>query len=138
MQPLFISPLLFTLALSMPIQAFANASEASANASATLSMGEASIVVGSIALLSVGGQFVVESVEKTADGFVYVLSNISQDLSKVGNISVRVGGNALMVAGQSVQVVTESVGAVIMASGEIVAFIPNQIGQSLMYHSNVN
>jgi hypothetical protein len=138
----FILPLLCSLILSAPAQATGNTSEASANASGTLSMGAGSLVYGSGALLSAGGQFVVESVEKTADGFVYVLSNMSQDLSKAGKISVRLSGNASgnasVVAGQSVQVLTESAGTVIMASGEIIAFIPNEIGQSLMHHSGVN
>jgi hypothetical protein len=142
----FILPILISSTLSTPALATGNASEASANASATLSMGAASIVVGSVLMLSAGGQFVVESVEKTADGFVYVIGNMSQDLSKAGKISVRVGGNAsgnasgaaLVVAGQSVQVLAESTGTVIMASGEIIAFIPNEIGQSLIHHSSLN
>ena len=152
MKQVFFVPLFLTLVLSAPIQAFANASEVSSNASATLSMGSGSLVIGSLVigslvvssagLLSAGGQFVVESVEKTADGAVFVLSNMSQDLSKAGKISVRVSGNASgaasVIAGQSVQLVAESAGTLIMASGEIVAFIPNQIGQSLMHHSNVN
>jgi hypothetical protein len=142
----FILPLLISLTFSTPVLATGNASEASANASATLSMGAASIVVGSVSLLSAGGQFLVESVEKTADGFVYVLGNMSQDLSKAGKISVRVIGNASgnasgaasVLAGQSVQVLTESAGTVIMVSGEIIAFIPNEIGQSLIHHSSLN
>ena len=152
MKQVFFVPLFLTLVLSVPMQAFANASEVSSNASATLSMGVGSLVIGSLVigslvigsagLVSAGGQFLVESVEKTVDGAVFVLSNMSQDLSKAGKISVRVSGNASgaasVIAGQSVQLVAESAGTVIMASGEIVAFIPNQIGQSLMHHSNVN
>lgn len=142
MKSYFILPLLVTLALTSPAQAAGNASTASANASATLSMGAGSVVVGSVSLLSAGGQFVVESVEKTVDGTVIVLSGAAHDLSKASKISVRVSGNASgaasVVAGQSVQVLTESAGAVIMASGQVIAFIPNEIGQSLMHHSSVN
>jgi hypothetical protein len=140
--PKLLVPVLLVLALSTPVQVFANASEASSNASGMLSIGAGSMVAGSVGLLAAGGQFVVESVEKTVDGTVFVISNMSQDLSKAGKISVRVSGNASgtasVVAGQSVQLVAESAGTVIMASGEIIAFIPNEIGQSLMHHSSVN
>jgi hypothetical protein len=41
------------------------------------------------------------------------------------------------VAGQSVGIVVEVAGSALVASGKIIAFIPNEIGQSLIHHSRV-
>lgn len=136
-----VIPLLMSLALNVPAYAVGNASQTSANASAALSVGVGSVLAGSAMLAVATGQAVVESVEKTADGIVMVLRGIGNGMSEAGKFSVRVGGDisgaASVTVGQSVEVVAESTGQVIIASGKVIAFIPNEIGKSLMHHSPV-
>lgn len=136
-----VIPILLSLALAVPAHAAGNASENSTNGSAALSIGVGSVLAGSAMLAVATGQAVVESVEKTADGIVMVLRGIGNGMSEAGKFSVRVGGDvsgaASVTVGQSVEVVTESTGHVIIASGKVIAFIPNEIGKSLMHHSPV-
>ncbi len=138
MKQLFIATLLAASMVS-PLPVLANGSEASADASKTLSVGVGSIVVGSASLVAASGQVVVESVEKTADGMFMVLQVVGAGVSEAGKFSVKITGDvsgaALLTVGQSVEVVAETVGSAIIASGKVIAFIPNEIGQSLMHHS---
>lgn len=89
----FVIPLLLTLTLAIPAHAAGNASEASANASAVMSVGVSSILLGSASLAAASGQAIVESVEKTADGIVMVLRGIGTGASEAGKFSVRIGGD---------------------------------------------
>jgi len=138
-QTVFYMALLLSLAL--PAHAAGNASEASGNASAMLSLGVGSVVFGSASLAAASGQMVVESVEKTADGVLLVLWGVGKGASEAGKFSVRivgdVSGATSTTVGQSVQVVAESTGHALVASGKVIAFIPNEMGKSLIHHSRI-
>lgn len=140
MKTVVISALLCAFCLNA--QATGNASEASANASATLSAGVGSVVAGSALLGLASGQFVVESVENTAEGVIFLLKGLAKGASEATQFSVKVAGNASGAAsvavGQSVEVVAEAAGSAIIASGKIIAFIPNEVGKSLVHHSRLN
>ncbi len=82
---LILSTLILTL-LILPAQATGNASEASANASAMLSTGVGSVIVGSASLVAASGQLMVESLEKSAEGVVFVLKGVGQGASEAGKI----------------------------------------------------
>lgn len=133
---------LLSLAVTLPAQAAANASNTSGEASAMLSVGTGSVVAGSVMLVAASGQWLVEGIEKTASGIVFVLKGVGNGVSEASKFSVNIGGDisgaASVTVGQSVEVVAESAGSAIVASGKVIAFIPNEIGKSLMHHSRLD
>lgn len=137
---LFFAALL-SIVVSMPAHA-TSGSEASSKTSEMLSVGVGSILIGSASLVAASGKMVVEGVEKTADGIVFILAGVGTGVSEAGKFSVNIGGDisgaASVTVGQSVEVLTETAGSAIIASGKVIAFIPNEIGKSLMHHSRVD
>lgn len=96
-----------------------------------------SMVVGSVAALSAieASELTVKAVQASADDTVYVLQRASDG----AEISVKTAselGQAIGVsAGTAVRVVAESTGHVLVASGKVLAFIPNELGRALLHHS---
>ena len=101
-------------------------------------VGSASVVGGSILLLAGAGYLVVKSVETVADGVVVVLKGASQ----AGEVSIKLSGKALhgvsMAVGGTVQVVAIASGTVLVVSGEVLAFLPNELGKALLHHAPVS
>lgn len=133
---------LLSATIALPAHATGNASEASANASQMLSAGTGSVVIGSSMLAAASGQWLVQGIEKTTDGIVFVLAGLGKGVSDAGKFSVKIGGDisgaASVTIGQSVEIVAESAGSAIIASGKVIAFIPSEIGKSLMHHSRLD
>jgi hypothetical protein len=96
-----------------------------------------SMVVGSVAALSAieASELTVKAVQASAQGTVLVLQRASDG----AEFSVRTAselGQAIGVSvGSAVQVVAESTGHVLVASGKVLAFIPNELGRALLHHS---
>lgn len=106
---------------------------ASAQSSAGVSLVTGSVVVGTLASVAGGSQIVVESVDKIGDGIVYVLKNLSTG-AKVSIKASATGASAVSVGiGTAVTVVADASGHALMASGQIIAYIPNEIGKSLLH-----
>ncbi len=107
-----------------------SASEGLGQASGVILLGSMSMVIGS-------GAVVVASVEAVGDGIVVVLKGASD----AGKASVRLTGKAAqglsVAAGTVVEVVAVSTGHVLVLSGKAIAYIPNEIGKSLLHHSRV-
>jgi len=59
--------------------------------------------------------------------------------AEVGEISLRIPtalvGVAAVGVGTTVRALTEATGYTLMASGEVIAFVPNNVGSSLIHHS---
>jgi hypothetical protein len=95
------------------------------------------MVVGSVAALSAieASELTVKAVQASAQGTVLVLQRASDG----AEFSVRTAselGQAIGVSvGSAVQVVAESTGHVLVASGKVLAFIPNELGRALLHHS---
>lgn len=137
-----VSPLVVALSLTMvPALAQSEASRASANGSESLSRATGSVVVGTASLLYVGSMLVIEGVEKAGDSVVIVLKGVGQGVSDATTVSVKVGasaiGNTSLAVGSAVKVVAEGSGHALYLSGKLIAFIPNEIGKSLVHHSPV-
>lgn len=90
------------------------------------------------AALGLGGTFVVVGVVEGASEVVLLtlkgLGNASSVVVKASTTAVK---GASVAVGTSVRVVAESTGYALMASGQLLAFIPNAIGQALLYQSQV-
>ncbi|MEJ6003116.1 hypothetical protein [Paucibacter soli] len=125
---------LLCLALLGPARAQSTASEASA-LSAMLPV--AVSVAAPVMLLSTGVVLSVVAVEATATGTVWVLQRASDG----ARISVRFASQALAGAALSVGTVLAvtviSSGYLLSAAGEAIAFIPNEIGASLLYNEKL-
>jgi len=79
-----------------------------------------------------GGAYVVSGIVEGASNVVEIL------LSSVANgakLSVKISGktaNAIgLSAGATVQVISETTGTLLVASGKVIAFIPNALGEAL-------
>ena len=125
-----ILPLVIALSLSVSAKAQSDASEASVGLSA---LPVAVSVVVPAALLSGAAALTVVSVTAVADGTVWVLERASDG----ARISVRFTGNVVVASGTVCALTVIASGTVISAAGRAIAFVPNEIGKSLLYNERV-
>lgn len=116
----------------------AESGEPIASVAAGASVASAAVVVVPVALSAAGAVLVVKAVEVGAQGSVYALERTSDG----ARVSVRVvahSASAVALAVGSALVVTlVSAGTVLSAAGEVVAFIPNALGRSLLHHERLS
>ena len=125
-----ILPLVIALSFSVSAHAQSDASEASVG----LSMLPVAVSVAApAALLSGAASLTVVSVTAIAEGTVWVLERASDG----ARISVRFAGNVLVASGTLCAVSVIASGTVISAAGRAIAFIPNEVGKSLLYNERV-
>jgi hypothetical protein len=88
-------------------------------------------VEGSIAVIT-GGAFIVSGVVQSASDVVEILLS---SVASGAKLSVKISGktvNAIgLSAGTTVQVISETTGTLLVASGKVIAFIPNALGEAL-------
>lgn len=94
--------------------------------------GDSGLAQGSVAVIA-GGAYIVSGVAQGVGDTVEVI------LSSVGSaarLSVTLSGKAIdaigISVGTTVQVVSETTGTLLVASGKVVAFIPNALGEALL------
>jgi hypothetical protein len=112
-------------------------SQASA-ASSALSIGlPIAVSVGPALVLSAGVSLTVVAVQATAIGTVWVLQRASDG----AQISVQWAASGVAAAsvgvGTVLAVTVISTGWLLSAAGEAIAFIPNEIGASLIHHERI-
>jgi hypothetical protein len=117
--------------------------------SKALSMGAASIVASPVMslegkpldaslALGVGGSFVVGGlVVGSVELVTLTLKNAATGSQYVIKASGKAVQGASVAVGTSVKVVAESTGYAVIASGKLLAFIPNAIGQALLHQKQV-
>ena len=95
------------------------------------------VLLGSMSMLAGSGEVVVTGLEKVADGSVLALKGASN----AGAASIKLSGEAArglsLATGTVLNVVAVSTGHALLLSGKIIAYIPNEIGKSLLHHSRV-
>lgn len=82
-----------------------------------------------------GSEFVVRAVNATAQGVELSLQGVSGAIETSATIATEVAEAASVGVGTSVRVVAESTGHALVASGVLLAFVPNEIGRALLHHS---
>jgi hypothetical protein len=102
----------------------------------------ASMVAGSIASIPIafavsGSYLIIKTVESTARGTIYVLERASDGASAVIEIAGKGIQAASLVVGSAVMVSAISAGIILVASGTAIAFIPNEIGRSLLRNERI-
>ncbi|WP_454726922.1 MULTISPECIES: hypothetical protein [Cupriavidus] len=145
--------LALTLAGAMSCMAAAHAqSTGRADASGQVSAGAASILAAPLVSVVGGGGGPVKASALAGMGSMFVVTGIvqgGQDVVEVildaasgaGKLSVKLGKSAFetlgVSAGATVRAVAESTGTMLVASGKVLAFIPNTLGEALLHHERV-
>lgn len=84
------------------------------------------------------GSVVVTAVQATADGVVWIVENVADGT----RASVRVTGHAIgasaVAVGTVLTMTATAAGLAISAAGQVVAFIPNEVGRALLYDRQVS
>lgn len=100
-----------------------------------------SAAVGSSVLLTpifaayAGGQMIVESVRLSGQTALVVLRGARDSAQAVVEISADVASKAGLSASQAVDVVAQGSGYLLVASGQVLAFVPNTLGNALIHSS---
>jgi hypothetical protein len=108
------------------------------NASALVAEGSAQVVVGSVSALAASGTVVIDSIEAAGEASVIVLAGASNAAKATVRLSGRAAREASLAVGASVNVVATSTGYLLVTAGKVLAFIPNEIGKSLIHNSRVS
>lgn len=108
-------------------------SDASAASAVPVALSVVSTVAMPSMILAGGATFFVSAVEVSADGSVWVLERASDG----ARASMRFAGQVLTASGTAVLVTAVATGWVLSSAGTAIAFIPNQIGRSLLHHERI-
>lgn len=99
----------------------------------TASLAAGAVVVLPVALSTAGAVLVVRSVRASAHGTVYLLERASDG----ARVSVQVAGQAALAVGSAVTVSVIGAGVLLSAAGELLAFIPNAMGEALLHNERL-
>ena len=91
-------------------------------------------VAAPVMIVSAGAALTVVAVEASATGTVWVLERASDG----ARASVHLSGHALAGVGTVLVATALSTGWVLSAAGEAVAFIPNELGNALLYNERIS
>lgn len=142
--------LLATTALLLALNQHAAAHGGPSEASATLSVAPVALSVGALSaggvalsaipagLLSAGTVLTVVSVEAVGDTTVWVLERASDGVRLSLRTAGRLAQGAVVSTGIAVTVSVVATGTVLSAAGQVIAFIPNEIGQALLHNERVS
>jgi hypothetical protein len=117
-----------------PARAHGGLSEASA-----LSMLPLAVSVAAPALvLSAGAGLTVVAVQARGAATVWVLERASVGGARASvTVSGAVAGGASLLVGTAVAVTAVSAGWVLSAAGQVIAFVPNEIGKALLHNERI-
>jgi len=119
----------FIVVTALATDARAQASEASALSAVPIGV----LSAAPVAVLASGASLTVSAVETSAAGTTWVLERAADG----ARASVKLAGNASVAVGASVAVTAMAAGYVLSVAGNAVAFIPNEIGASMLYNERV-
>lgn len=119
----------FIVVTALATNARAQASEASALSALPIGV----LSSAPVAVLASGANLTVSAVEASAAGTTWVLERAADG----ARASVKLAGNASVAVGTSVAVTAMAAGYVLSVAGQAVAFIPNEIGASMLYNERI-
>jgi len=140
MNPKTLKTRLHTLLLALAVAATsvgARAHNEPSQASALSALPVAMIVAAPAMLLAGGAMLTVVSVRASATGTVWVLERASDGARATLQFAGDVAGASLAASGAAVMVTALSTGWLISAAGQAIAFVPNQIGASLLHNERI-
>ena len=115
----------------------AEAHGASSDASVLSALPIAVSVAAPVAIVSGGALLTVVAVEAASDGATWVLERASDGARASLRLSAQAAGGLSVAAGTAVVVTAISTGWVLSAAGRAIAFVPNAIGNALLYNERV-
>jgi hypothetical protein len=131
---LLMTALSLCLLATSPARAQSEASELSA-----LSMLPVVVSVAApVAIFASGVALTVVTVSVVGQATVWVLERASDGARVSLTLSGQLVGGVSLVAGTVVVVAASTAGWVLSAAGQAIAFIPNEIGKSLLYNERVS
>lgn len=125
-----------TLALALsqaPARAHGGLSEASALSLLPIAIS----VAAPAAVLSAGAVFSVAAVYTVAEGTVWVLERASDGVRFSVTVGSAAAGALSLGVGAVVTATAFSAGWVLSAAGQVICFIPNEIGRALLHNERV-
>jgi len=128
--------------INSPAHAADGSQEVSAGAASIAASPLASIEGGPIAASAffvTGSAFIVVGVVTTAGEAVHIIVQNTVNGSKaVFKTTASLARDASVAVGSGVKAVSEATGYSLVVSGKILAFIPNAVGQELLYQSKLS
>ncbi|MEA3157228.1 MAG: hypothetical protein QOK44_4817 [Betaproteobacteria bacterium] len=103
-------------------------------ASVAVSGGSATVVAGSLEIIAGSGELLVTGIETAGQATVVMLRSLSEAPGQTVKLSVDLARATSIAVGTVVQVVAASTGYGLLTAGQIIAFVPNEIGRALLYH----
>lgn len=95
------------------------------------------VVAAPVLLSTAGTVLVVKTVESTARGTLFVLERASDGAAVSVEVVGRGAGALLVGTGALVTVSVIGAGTVLSVAGEVLAFIPNALGQALLHNERI-
>jgi hypothetical protein len=114
-----------------------HAAEGMSEASALSLMPLALSLTAPVILVAGVSTLTVVTVTVLADGTIWVLQRASDGARFSVKLSANAVGAASVVVGSAITVTAVSAGWVLSAAGEVIAMIPNALGQALLHHERV-
>jgi hypothetical protein len=124
-----LSILAFVIVTSIATDAHAQASEASALSALPIGV----LSAAPVAVFGSGVNLTVVAVQASAAGTTWVLERAADGV----RASVKLAGHASVAVGASVTTTVVATGYVLSAAGQAIAFIPNELGASMLYNERV-
>jgi hypothetical protein len=127
---LLVVPFLSLMSAAAPT----HASSTSFDASALSIEGVAIVASGSGEWVLHSGSVIGQGISASAEGAVVMVKGVAEAGESLAELSLSAAAGASLVAGQSIEVVTSSAGALLMVSGQVIAFVPNELAASMIHH----
>lgn len=119
---------------ALPVASVVGAGSAVAGSAAA---GAAAVSVVPAALAVSGAVLVVKAVEVSARGTVIVLERASDGARASVELSGRAASGVVAGVGTAVAVSVIGAGVVLSAAGEVLCFIPNELGRALLHNERL-
>ena len=136
-RPRLALALTLSLAGMLPLAAQAQRNSAASELSAASLVPVALSVALPATALSVGGFYVVKTVELSAQGTVWLLERTSDGARISFTVATDVAAGVSLAAGATVTALACSAGWVLHSGGRAIAIVPNAVGQALIYNERV-
>jgi len=121
----------------LPLASVGAATAVGGSVTAAASVGASAVAVLPAALSVAGSVLVVKAVEVTAQGVVLLLERAHDG----ARASVRLAGDAsrasALTVGTAVTVGVLASGVLLSTAGQVLAFVPNELGRALLHHEQV-
>ncbi|AOW14844.1 hypothetical protein LPB72_20655 [Hydrogenophaga crassostreae] len=106
-------------------------------AAGSVAVAGAAVSVVPVAFSVVGASLVVKAVEVTASGTLYLLERASDGARASVRVAGHVASGVVMGVGTVVAVSAIGSGLLLSTAGEVLAFIPNELGRALLHNEKL-